>query len=528
MYFRDYGSRSLREDFHGFTPAEMQAIIYEPLADTCPISFATDISAELLESSPLYLLARDLLRRMDRENGLKVTARGNLQQRVIWDLYEKRYLPEALIDCRRSVKLRTELDWMPLHTVKVVLKLSRMVRQYRGKLRLTQYGSGILHDPSPARFFLEFLRVCVREFNWAYNDGYEHPWAGQFGFLYLIYLLREYGDQWRDLAFYTDHYYRLLPRMRPDLIHRGSGVPDYSRDVIRTRFFERFAGWFGLAEFQRIGEFVPWKIARIRSTPLMAALLLVTRHPDGATIYSLDTLQDQQEARMRPIKEVFTQFLDEEEARLKPRTFQGYRSAMEQLESSLNGYAYQNLSEEERQQFDLASDLGRQYCEVFAMDRVEPGDFSEFLGYYMIHRVMGRPEEMKTVCRVMGRLNRWLMEREYFDADIGAEIADLVKYYRDVLPDASRLGELISDFAHEQPYVDMNDCTEFLEDMFWVDRVEPGILYLVDALGSDPEPIALKVPEEISALCREGWQINLELGKTPPGWRILASGCVYS
>jgi len=45
--------------------------------------------------------------------------------------------------------------------------------------------------------------------------------------------------------------------------------------------------------------------------------------------------------------------------------------------------------------------------------------------------------------------------------------------------------------------------------------------------GSDVGTIEVKVPQDISDHCKVGWQINLLLGATRHGWRIVETGNVY-
>jgi hypothetical protein len=68
---------------------------------------------------------------------------------------------------------------------------------------------------------------------------------------------------------------------------------------------------------------------------------------------------------------------------------------------------------------------------------------------------------------------------------------------------------------------------EQLEDSFTITRVEPGQLWLSGLLSSAGTIGPLAVPQEISDLAEEGWSVNLLLGRTRHGWRILEVGNVY-
>lgn len=230
---------------------------------------------------------------------------------------------------------------------------------------------------------------------------------------------------------------------------------------------------------------------------------------------------------MEIIREGFEQFLAEQEKRLKSDTYQNYGFALELFESYLNGYASQHLPEELGRRYEQSSDEDRQFCDIFDFDQVNPSDFSGFLGYFMIRKVLCSPEQIKTTCRVMKKLVMWLREQGYFTEEKSKEALQIIRDYSAVLPDASRLSEILGDYVYGGKRVDPEECSEFLEGMFMVEQVESGVLHLVDTFGMEETKIRLPVPEECAALCREGWEINLELGKTVDGWRILASGNVY-
>jgi Uri superfamily endonuclease len=64
-----------------------------------------------------------------------------------------------------------------------------------------------------------------------------------------------------------------------------------------------------------------------------------------------------------------------------------------------------------------------------------------------------------------------------------------------------------------------------LDDYFTVEKVSPGVLLLTGSSASGL--VEVRVPREITDHCREGWQVNLLLGKTRNGWCILETGNVY-
>lgn len=228
---------------------------------------------------------------------------------------------------------------------------------------------------------------------------------------------------------------------------------------------------------------------------------------------------------MKTIKQVFEEFLEEQEARLKPRTYRGYEDAMYLFEECLNGYAYQYLDAKERKRFDrLCSKGDKEFCDVFGPDKIGANEVGEFLDYFMIRKVIGSKELMKTVGRVIRGFVKWVDEKGYMDKEEYEITADLVDELKDALPEVEELSGMIYDYIQNRPLVDF---TQTLEGYFRVTKVKPGKLWLEDSMeaGNAIGPVIVSV--EISSRCKVGWVINLALGKTRKGWEMLESGNVY-
>jgi len=60
-----------------------------------------------------------------------------------------------------------------------------------------------------------------------------------------------------------------------------------------------------------------------------------------------------------------------------------------------------------------------------------------------------------------------------------------------------------------------------------VTKIKPGELWFEDYIGPEEEIGPVFVFTEISSMCKVGWVISLELGKTIKGWQMLESGNAY-
>jgi len=228
---------------------------------------------------------------------------------------------------------------------------------------------------------------------------------------------------------------------------------------------------------------------------------------------------------MKTIEKVLEDFLREQKARLKPKTYRGYKSAIELFKDYLNGYAYLGLDEEDSQTFDeLYNKEGKEFCQIFEYDKIDSFQISEFLGYFMIRKVMGSKELMKTVVRVMRRFAKWMREKDYINEEKYEMLDGTIDDFKDDLPKVVELSDLIYEYTQYAPPVDFTDT---VEGYFTVVKIQPGKLWLEDYSGQEEKIGPVSVSDEISSLCKEGWTLSLKLGKTKKGWQILESGNVY-
>jgi hypothetical protein len=224
------------------------------------------------------------------------------------------------------------------------------------------------------------------------------------------------------------------------------------------------------------------------------------------------------------MKQVLGRFLREQQARLKPSTYRGYKEAIYLFEDYLDGYAYQYLDKKDRQLFERFFKKEKEYCEIFGPDKIGSSEIGEFLADYMIRKVMGSKELMQTVGRVMGKLLKWMKEKGYISEEKYEDATEIVDELKDELPKVAELSDLIFDYIENSPLEEY--FTETVEGYFRVSSIKPGELWLEDIM--DRREIGpVSVSTEISSMCKVGWVICLELVKTSKGWLMLESGNVY-
>ncbi len=228
---------------------------------------------------------------------------------------------------------------------------------------------------------------------------------------------------------------------------------------------------------------------------------------------------------MKTIEQVMEEFLEEQKARLKPRTYSGYEYAIELFEDYLNGYAYQYLDEDDNKLFDKLYDgEDKEFCEIFGPDKIGPSEIGEFLDDFMIRKVAGSKDFMKTVGRIMRKFVKWMTEKGYMGEEEYGISAEVVDELKDELPAVTELSDLIYNYIGDNPPIDV---TETRDGYFTVIKAEPSKLWLGDYMGSEETMGPVIVSDEISSSCKVGWTICLEMGRTRKGWEMMGSGNVY-
>jgi hypothetical protein len=227
---------------------------------------------------------------------------------------------------------------------------------------------------------------------------------------------------------------------------------------------------------------------------------------------------------MKTIKEIFDEFLNEQQARLKPRTYRGYEEAISLFEDCLDGYGHNSLSPEDANLFDELYDEGKEFCEVFGPDRITDSEIAEFLDYFMVRKVVGSNTLMEIVGRVIRKFVKWMGEKGYMDPELREAAVRTVDDLKGDLAKVAELSDLIYNYIQESPDVDFEETED---GYFSVVDIRPGELWLESYLGSDQVIGPVVVSEEISSKCKKGWVINLMLGKIGESWRMIESGFVY-
>jgi hypothetical protein len=141
---------------------------------------------------------------------------------------------------------------------------------------------------------------------------------------------------------------------------------------------------------------------------------------------------------------IFTAFLTDQNARLAPSTYRRYAEVIDLFRASLNGYGHQNLDREERRLFEHTYDAGDEeaFVHLFGPEQIV-GNVGEFLGYFMVRKVICGEELLRAAGTVTKKLAAWLGAHGHISGNDVADAIDRGTEAARDLPRADRLGRLL-------------------------------------------------------------------------------------
>ena len=226
------------------------------------------------------------------------------------------------------------------------------------------------------------------------------------------------------------------------------------------------------------------------------------------------------------INDALAGFLESERGRLSARVFCRHEEVVELLAASLNGYGYMGLSDAELERFESAFNAGNEeaFCHLFGPDQIV-ANLDEFLGEFMIRKVIASRELLRAAGTVTKALVRWLRAEGWIDDDALAFASDRASQATRDLPRAEKLASLLYDVIRRSPDV-MPDpralpTGDWMDGSPRIERVEPGALWFEGGIGP------LDVPIQASDLAQVGWHVTVVLARARGVWHLVEVGYVY-
>jgi len=259
------------DDFLGLTLTEMDYLLYDTFSDNSPVRLRNDIDNATLDQLPLFRIAEEYLKIIQRDKQIKLTPLGALPKKVMVELYNKKFLPDELIE-NGIVKLWKEEDCISIMSARFAAELAGLVKKVNNKLTLTKNGTKLLQPENRLQLFKVFIQSFTDKFSWSYNDGYPEQPIGQLGWAFSIYMLNKYGDQPKLIDFYADKYLKAFPNL---ISFFGTDYSTPQRQFIHcygVRTFDRFLLWFGFVTVEKQKVYLELDTAKFTRTNLIKQL----------------------------------------------------------------------------------------------------------------------------------------------------------------------------------------------------------------------------------------------------------------
>ena len=236
--------------FGGLEPAwtllgeeSLNALMEEPSAENRTLRLAADLTEDELALSPVIRNASILLREINGNDGLKLTATGNLSRAAVAAMEAAMTWPgHDPAEARRYSKVLNEPDIQELHFLRTLAETAGLVEQHRGKLRADQQGRELVGSQGRALqailFHLTFWHMNLGWFGRGMFDRWPQEQIGL-----VLWSLSVAADEWQ------------APETLVRLCHDSRATRCWSRNGMPVRSSWRRAscgrsigsGWWSIA-----------------------------------------------------------------------------------------------------------------------------------------------------------------------------------------------------------------------------------------------------------------------------------------
>lgn len=256
------------EDFQGLTSEQMHCLLNAPFDSPDLVTFPETAEAEV-EEVPLLVLLRHLTEGIG-EKGMKTTATGNLRRNFCREV-AREVMGEKAYAWRTEIgNINREDEYIEFHVARVVAELAKIIRKDGRKFVLMRNAKKVLTESGVAGFYPKLFRVYSREFNWSYWDERDELAIIQRSFLFTLYLLFLFGDEWRSRSFYEDCFLRAFPVVLGEVEDQiWAPAEQQVRDLYTERTFVNYAENLGLAILEReLDQRGLERIRRVKKGPM--------------------------------------------------------------------------------------------------------------------------------------------------------------------------------------------------------------------------------------------------------------------
>jgi hypothetical protein len=273
----------------GLSPLQAHELLSGDWQSSGPLRFNEALPLDDFRDCHFLLAGRALLAAAAEPKGIRATTAGNLNRKTVAALLEAAPWPAGFVaETHRWNKVVNEEDFSPVHVLRLVLEIGRLLRRRRGAFHTTRRGRELLAEAQAGALAATLFRVLYQEFNLGYLGGWEEFEARQP--MVPLYLLRltVLDRDWRagheivpliDPAADPDRELARLRARYPGLVSDPEDLESQEelQSFAFSSFVHRILGplqWFGLLEGRDVPGPYPLLPSReVRRTALLDAFV---------------------------------------------------------------------------------------------------------------------------------------------------------------------------------------------------------------------------------------------------------------
>ncbi|NQW29071.1 MAG: hypothetical protein HQ472_00975 [Ignavibacteria bacterium] len=253
----DFASRMNNKgihDFMGLSPNQMRQIVHFPYSESAPVQFKSQIRNEVLDKIPLFRIAEEYCKILQRDKFVKLTPLGALPKKVMVELYAMKFILDEHLESGLT-KLSREQDCISIMSARITAEHAGLVKKANGKLTLTKKALELMQPNNRQKLFQLFFETFTNKFRWGYLDGHSDEPVGQTAWMFSLVMLNGLGGIVTTGTFFSTRYLRAIPRFRDTFKSDFLSFEDGFHLCYVTRTFTRFFEWFGLATVVQLGTY---------------------------------------------------------------------------------------------------------------------------------------------------------------------------------------------------------------------------------------------------------------------------------
>ncbi|MDG5815151.1 hypothetical protein QA601_08680 [Chitinispirillales bacterium ANBcel5] len=234
-------------EFEGYSPLEMQSILYETFDKNCPVQLLEMRDSEY-DAVPLLGTVKHLANHLNKEGEVRLTQRGYLPPKIAHEMFEIIRAKDDYI-VKGTTKLTKESDCVSISLIRALSEVSGLIKKRQNRLSLTQKGKKALGNNHQLLYIL--FKSLGEKHNLASFDGYGDFMIGQMAYGYTLTLLSKYGDINRDSAFYSEKYFKAFPQLAElPIVDLYQSRFESLTNFYHLRSFKRFLAYFSIVDIK--------------------------------------------------------------------------------------------------------------------------------------------------------------------------------------------------------------------------------------------------------------------------------------